>query len=193
MRREANYTVINKEIIITRNPQNIEQWQYPLEAIREIVLNMIIHRNYQSSADSIVKVYPNKIEFFNPGLLPEEITIDDLLNNNYRSTPRNKVIADFCKDLGLIEKYGSGIRRVIDICQKGGIEIPKISQISNGVNVTFTARREATPQATPQALNDNIQSLYDKLRSGQEYSEKKSWVFLIYQTASMYKTVILSL
>lgn len=189
MRREANYTVINKEIIITRNPQNIEQWQYPLEAIREIVLNMIIHRNYQSSADSIVKVYPNKIEFFNPGLLPEEITIDDLLNNNYRSTPRNKVIADFCKDLGLIEKYGSGIRRVIDICQKGGIEIPKISQISNGVNVTFTARREATPQA----LNDNIQSLYDKLRSGQEYSEKKSWVFLIYQTASMYKTVILSL
>ena len=100
---------------------------------------MIVHRNYQSPADSIVKVYPDKIEFFNPGLLPEEITIADLLNNNYRSTPRNKVIADFCKDLGLIEKYGSGIRRVITMCQEEGMEIPKISQISNGVNVTFIA------------------------------------------------------
>lgn len=167
---------INKEIIITGNPQNAEHWQYPLEAIREIVLNMIVHRNYQSPADSIVKVYPNKIEFFNPGLLPEEITINDLLNNNYRSTPRNKVIANFCKDLGLIEKYGSGIRRVIDMCQKAGLTIPEISQISNGVNVTLVAKTitppQVTPQVTPQVLNDNIQRLYAKLMDGQEYSRE---------------------
>ena len=160
---------INKEVIITGNPQNTERWQYPLEAIREIILNMIVHRNYQSPADSIVKVYPDKIEFFNPGLLPEEITIADLLNNNYRSTPRNKVIADFCKDLGLIEKYGSGIRRVITMCQEEGMEIPKISQMSNGVNVTFIAKEKATPQA----LNENIQNLYNKLIDGKEYSREE--------------------
>lgn len=176
---------INKEVIITGNPQNTERWQYPLEAIREIILNMIVHRNYQSPADSIVKVYPDKIEFFNPGLLPEEITIADLLNNNYRSTPRNKVIADFCKDLGLIEKYGSDIRRVITMCQEEGMEIPKISQMSNGVNVTFIAKEkatpqatpqappQATPQATPQALNENIQNLYNKLIDGKEYSREE--------------------
>ena len=172
---------INKEIIITGNPQNTERWQYPLEAIREIVLNMIVHRNYQSPADSIVKVFPNKIEFFNPGLLPEEITIDDLLNNNYKSTPRNKVIADFCKDLGLIEKYGSGIRRVIDLCQKEGMTIPQISQISNGINVAFIAKEnitpqvtpQVTPQATPQVMNENIQNLYSKLTDGQEYSREE--------------------
>ena len=164
---------INKEVIITGNPQNTERWQYPLEAIREIILNMIVHRNYQSPADSIVKVYPDKIEFFNPGLLPEEITIADLLNNNYRSTPRNKVIADFCKDLGLIEKYGSGIRRVITMCQEEGMEIPKISQMSNGVNVTFIAKEKATHQDTPQALNENIQNLYNKLIDGKEYSREE--------------------
>jgi ATP-dependent DNA helicase RecG len=103
---------INLEVIITGQVQNIQKWQYPLEAIREIVLNMIIHRDYSSSSDSVVKIYNNKIEFYNPGKLPDDITVEDLLSNNYKSTPRNKSIADFFKTLGWIEKYGSGISRV---------------------------------------------------------------------------------
>ncbi len=59
---------INKEIIITGNIENTQRWQYPLEGIRELVLNMIIHRDYTSSADSIVKIFPNYIEFYNPGV-----------------------------------------------------------------------------------------------------------------------------
>ena len=68
---------------------------------------MIVHRDYRSASDSVVKIFSNKIEFYNPGRLPENITVEDLLSNNYISTPRNKLIADFCKNLGLIEKYGS--------------------------------------------------------------------------------------
>lgn len=159
---------INKEIIITGNPQNVERWQYPLEAVREIIMNMIIHRSYQSSSDSIVKVYPDKIEFFNPGLLPDGITVDDLLSNNYKSTPRNKVIADFCKDLGLIEKYGSGIRRVMKLCEEEGRPLPQFTQISGGVNVTFFSSK-VTPQVTPQALETALR-LYDRLVVDKEYS-----------------------
>jgi ATP-dependent DNA helicase RecG len=87
--------------------------QYPLEAIREIVMNMIVHRDYRSASDSIVKIFNDKIEFYNPGRLPDNISVEDLLSNNYKSSPRNKLIADFFKNLGLIEKYGSGIRRII--------------------------------------------------------------------------------
>lgn len=131
---------INKEIIITGSAYNTERWQYPLEAIREIVLNMIIHRDYRSASDSIVKVYDNKIEFFNPGMLPDDITVDDLMNNRYKSTPRNKMVADFCKDLGLIEKYGSGIRRVITLFKEVGLPLPKFEQISGGLNVTVYSK-----------------------------------------------------
>jgi ATP-dependent DNA helicase RecG len=127
---------INKEIIITGQAQNTQKWQYPLDAIREIVLNMIIHRDYRSSVDSIVKIYDNKIEFFNPGRLPDSITVEDLLSNSYRSTPRNKQIADFCKDMGLIEKYGSGIRRIFSSFNQENLPEPQFCNISDGFMVT---------------------------------------------------------
>ena len=127
---------INKEIVITGQAQNIQKWQYPLEAIREIVMNMIIHRDYRSASDSIVKVFDEKIEFYNPGRLPENITVDDLLSNNYKSTPRNKLIADFCKGLGLIEKYGTGIRRIINYFVVENLPKPVFQNISDGFMVT---------------------------------------------------------
>lgn len=91
---------INKEVIITEKAQNTQRWQYPLEALREIVMNMIVHRDYRFASDSIVKIFDHKIEFYNPGRLPEQITEEDLRNNNYKSTPRNKLIADFCRNIG---------------------------------------------------------------------------------------------
>ncbi|GAB1453586.1 hypothetical protein MASR2M47_36420 [Draconibacterium sp.] len=127
---------INKEVIITGRPQNTQKWQYPLEAIREIISNMVIHRDYRSSSDSIVKIYDERIEFYNPGRLPESITVDDLLSNNYKSTPRNKLIADFCKSIGLIEKYGSGIQRIVKYFSESDLQSPEFRNISEGFKVT---------------------------------------------------------
>ena len=56
---------LNKQVIISGKAQNEERWQYPLDAIREIVTNMIVHRDYRASADSIVKIFDHHIEFFN--------------------------------------------------------------------------------------------------------------------------------
>ncbi|WP_165921845.1 ATP-binding protein [Natronoflexus pectinivorans] len=98
---------------------------------------MIIHRDYRSASDSIVKVYDDRIEFYNPGRLPDSITVDDLLSNRYKSTPRNKLIADFCKSLGLIEKYGSGIRRVIEYFKDAELPQPDFRNISDGFLVTI--------------------------------------------------------
>lgn len=92
---------INKEVIVTDKPHNVQKWQYPIEAIREIVINMVVHRDYRLASDSIVKIFDHKIEFYNPGRLPDTISIEDLMSNNYRSTPRNKLLADFLKTWGL--------------------------------------------------------------------------------------------
>ncbi len=74
-----------------------------------------------------------------PGRLPENITVEDLLANTYKSTPRNKQIADFCKDLGIIEKYWSGIRRILDYFREEKLRLPVFGNISDGFMVAVFA------------------------------------------------------
>lgn len=104
---------INKQIIITGKLENEERWDYPLDALREIILNMIVHRDYTSAYDSVLKIFDNYIEFNNPGSLPVDITLNQLLNNDYVSQPRNKLLAEIFKASGMIEKYGSGIKGIL--------------------------------------------------------------------------------
>lgn len=123
------------EYIITGEPQRTERYDYPPDAIREIVINMIVHRDYKDSSASIIKIFDNKIEFYNPGNLYGGITIKDLLSGNYSSKTRNKLIAKAFKEIGLIERYGSGIMRVRRICKEYGIIEPKFEEIFNGFRV----------------------------------------------------------
>ncbi|MNJ98959.1 hypothetical protein D3C87_167300 [compost metagenome] len=89
---------INKEYIITGNPQREERWQYPMQSLREIVINMIVHRNYMSPDASLIKIYNERIEFWNPGKLPEGVSIDQLVSGNYISRIRNVKVASTFKE-----------------------------------------------------------------------------------------------
>ena len=125
------------EYIITGNPQREERYDYPLDAIREIVLNMIVHRDYRDSSDSVIKIFDDRIEFFNPGDLYDGLTVSELLSNNYESKTRNKLIALMFKECGLIEKYGSGISRIKKLCKEHGIVEPKFIEMQKGFKVTL--------------------------------------------------------
>jgi len=132
---------INKAYIITGRPQREERWDYPLDAIREIVINAIIHRDYRSTQDSVVKVFDDRIEIFNPGGLPEGITIEKLLKGEYISIARNKKIAEVFKAAGLIEKYGSGIKRILNAFNSYNLPAPEFKEMSGGFMVTAYIRR----------------------------------------------------
>ena len=138
------------EYIITGNPQREERYDYPLDAIREIVLNMIVHRDYRDSSDSIIKIFDDRIEFFNPGDLYDDLTIEQLMSNNYESKTRNKLIASMFKECGLIEKYGSGISRIKKLCKAHGIASPKFEELQKGFKVTLY---KETTQETTQETN----------------------------------------
>ena len=123
------------EYIITGEPQRTERFDYPLDAIREIVVNMIVHRDYRDSSASIIKIFDNRIEFYNPGKLYDGITVQDLLSGKYTSRSRNKLIAKVFKEAGIIERYGSGIMRVRKICKEYGVKEPDFNEIFNGFQV----------------------------------------------------------
>lgn len=129
------------EIIVTGEPQHTERYNYPLDAIREIVINMIVHRDYRDSGNSIIKIFDDKIEFYNPGLLYGDLTVEQLLSGNYSSKSRNKLIAKAFKDIDLIEQFGSGIRRICDICTAYGLVEPTFKERNGGFLVTMYAKK----------------------------------------------------
>ena len=133
---------INCAVVISGKPENDLVWDYPLEAIRELILNMVVHRDYRSPSESCIKVFENRIEFFNPGNLLDGMDVEDLLNNRYLSTLRNKAIANHFHQLGEIEKFGSGVTRVIRLFCEAGLESPKYEAVSGGIKVTVFARKK---------------------------------------------------
>ena len=94
------------------NTQRTEIPEYPLDALRELLLNAIIHRDYQSSTDVQIKIFDNSISFFNPSGLYGNITIEDLRTDNYRASTRNKQLSEALYLTRDIEKYGSGFLRI---------------------------------------------------------------------------------
>ena len=170
---------INMAVIISPNQvENIQRWDYPLDAIREIVLNMIIHRDYRAAADSIVKILPDRMEFYNPGKLPEGLSVDDLLHNRYRSQPRNKQIADVFKDMGEIEKYGSGIRRVVQAFIEAGHEAPEWQQISGGIMVTVYRGGEDNSTSGKIDTEDNGNSTKTTEQTTQKTTQKTTQIII---------------
>jgi len=92
--------------------QRTEIFEYPVPALRELVLNAIIHRDYTSPTDIQIKIFDQSITFFSPGKLYGGITIDQLKTDRYQSQTRNKLIAEAFYLTKDIEKYGSGFIRI---------------------------------------------------------------------------------
>ena len=149
---------LNKRYIITGNPQREERWDYPLDALREIIINAIVHRDYSNSSDSVIKIFDDKIEFFNPGRLLGSLTIPKLLKGDYISTIRNKQIAQIFKEANIIEKYGSGIRRIIESFRKYGLPAPKFRETGEGFLVTVFkgSPQEDSPERSEKRVGEKV-------------------------------------
>lgn len=92
--------------------KRIDHPDYPPEAIREALLNAVIHRDYDYSGSIIINVYEDRMEFVSIGGLVKGITVIDIMNGV--SQPRNPIIADVFYRLELIESYGTGIRKIFE-------------------------------------------------------------------------------
>jgi len=125
--------------------------EYPMRALREAITNAVMHRDYfEAGANVFVEIYDDRIEISNPGGLPKGLSREEL---GTRSVRRNPLIADLLHRIALIEKAGTGIRRMIEDARKHKCPEPKFT-----VNGFFTATfwpnaeiaRKITPQVTPQ-------------------------------------------
>ena len=89
----------------------VEQRDYPEDALREALLNALVHRDYSYSSSILISIFDNRIEFVSIGGLPNGVTLDDIMLG--LSVPRNENLAAvFCR-LRLTEAYGTGIPKIM--------------------------------------------------------------------------------
>lgn len=139
-----------------------EQWSVPIVAIREAVINAVAHADYAQRGSPIrIAIFSDRIEIENPGLIPFNLTLDDL----YRgiSKLRNPVIGRIFHELKLIERWGSGIRRMIEACSNAGLEKPVLEEIGTHFRVTlFTKKVHFAQASTLDEIDQSILGLFKK-------------------------------
>lgn len=124
---------------------------YPEEAIREALMNAIVHRDYSYSASTLVSIYEDRIEFVSIGGLPEGVEADDIMLG--LSVCRNQKLAAIFYRLKLIEAYGTGRPKIIRAYEDSGYS-PKIEVTSNAFKITLPNRnfgeRKGQPNKDPE-------------------------------------------
>ena len=116
--------------------QRIERGEYPVAALREMLLNALVHRNYLGSSVVQMRMFDNHINIWNEGKLPPGISLDSL-KRQHPSRPGNLLIADVCFKGGYIDAWGSGTLKIIDTCRDAGLPDPEIIEQDGGILVTL--------------------------------------------------------
>lgn len=116
--------------------QRVETYPVPESALREIVLNAIVHRDYAIGAPIQIRVYADRLSIWNPGELPENWSREKLLGQ-HASRPFNPDVANAFFRAGEIEAWGRGIQRVLDACREASAPQPRILVDAGELSVEF--------------------------------------------------------
>ena len=130
----------------------IEKGEYPLAAIREMLLNALVHRNYMGAPIQI-RVYDDKISIWNEGSLPAGLTLA-ALKRSHSSRPRNPIIADVSFKGGYIDAWGRGTIKILDTCKEAELPEPEMQEQDGGFSITLFKNNLTQEQLTKLGLND---------------------------------------
>lgn len=129
---------------------------YPEVAVREVLVNALVHTDYSLTGMRIlISIFSDRMEIQNPGMLPFGITLEDFMAGV--SKVRNRVIARVFRELGLMEEWGSGYKRVLNACESGGYPEPDWTELGAAIRVTFYPHPEALEdEATDVPVNVSV-------------------------------------
>lgn len=119
-------------------------YELPPDAIGEAVVNAIAHRDYHSNASVEIRLFADRLEIWNPGSLPGNLTIESL-REDHPSVPFNPLLAESLYLTRYIERVGSGTQAMIELCREAGLPEPQFEQ-RGGFFVTTLRRDWLTPE-----------------------------------------------
>ena len=118
------YSKYTKALISYDGIYRVETFPVPKEAMREAVINAVIHRDYASTSPIQIRVYDHRITLWNPGQLPPDWSVEQL-TGEHSSRPHNPGIAYAFFRAGMIEAWGRGIQRIAHACETAGNPAPE--------------------------------------------------------------------
>ncbi len=112
-----------------------ETSEYSMEAVRELLVNAVAHRDYNLQGDNIhVFMYADRLEIHSPGGLPGPVTLDNLLEARFS---RNAVIMQVLADMGFVERLGYGLNRVVEMMRQNNLRLPQFDEQAGTFRVTL--------------------------------------------------------
>jgi len=156
--------------------------QFPPVAIREALVNAIVHRDYLPSSKILVELSSDQLSIRSPGSPIRPVTLNRIQKLDAPSISRNPRIANIFTNMGLMEERGSGIKRMYDSLKEAELEPPEFDLIDGFFIVTFlshlkprltTQLKEQTLKQLSQRQGDAIDYIYEQTRiSSEEYAKR---------------------
>ncbi len=140
-----------------------EKPAYPFEAVRELLVNAVAHRDYNQQGDNIhLNLFADHLEVHSPGGLPGPVTLDNLLQARYS---RNPVIVQVLSDLGFVERLGYGLDRVVATVRNAGLPMPQFEEVAGSFRVHLFAAlpQPDVPQLSQTYAADGLNPRQEKL------------------------------
>jgi len=160
--------------------QRIEPLEIPEEALREMICNAIVHRDYTGTFTQM-RIWADRIELWNQGTLPPHYTIDTLMHD-HESHPRNTLIADAFFRAGFIEAWGRGYEKIREAFKREKLQVPKFEQVRGGVLATIKRERFISMQS-----HDVVENVVENA-TNQLTERQKSIIKLIAATPNISAT-----
>ena len=139
-----------------------EHLDVPVRALREALINALCHRDYDIHQCSIgIAIYDDRIEIESPGRLPHQLT-PKTIKRVHKSFPRNEVLANVLYQTTYLEKWGSGVKRIIEVCKEEGSPEPFWTEEAGYTVVTFPLARLNGRNVTQNATQNVTQNVTQK-------------------------------
>ena len=152
--------------------QRQERWEYPPKAIREVLANAISHRDYETTSKVQVRIFDDRMEFWNPGRLPEGWTVETL-RQVHESIPRNPAIAKQFFWVKYIEEVGTGTNKIIEWCIDWGLPEPEFEFTGTSLVVTLWKSKLNEEYLDTLGLNERQRKAINYMKKHKKITSKE--------------------
>lgn len=163
------YINLNNKVKINfgHNGRRIETYSYPIDAVREAVMNAFVHRDYTMTSDIKIELFDDRLAISSPGSLPDGLTVEDIKQG--ANAKRNPILINALDKMDYIENYGSGIRRIYSL-YKGFKRQPELIATHNLFTVILYNRNY---KLNLMALNDKMVEIVEYLNDGKHATRQE--------------------